>query len=369
MKEYSPESVDREVAKTLQAQKAPNILICGQTGVGKSAAVNYIFNESVAMTGDKAEPCSEGITLFRNSTVNIYDSEGYEIDYENQKRYEKLIFDDFLAQHRGNLEAGAVHLVWYAVSGGAVRFTDLDVKLVKRIKAEGFPVCVLLTKIDEMNEEQLNDMMRSLTRDMPGVDVFRLSIYARKDEGLAKFCDWDKLTDWSYSRLPGVFKERFVQALRGRLDLKHKQATAVVATATTAAAAVGASPIPFSDAALLVPVQTGMIMGIAGIYGIHVGKAAISSIASSVGISALGKSVAGGLIKLIPGFGTIAGAIINASVAGTITGALGGAFSELCYKQCKDSLDGNPPAIDIEQILTAPSFIAEVIKRAKEAKQ
>jgi uncharacterized protein (DUF697 family)/GTP-binding protein EngB required for normal cell division len=369
MKEYSPESVDREVAKTLQAQKAPNILICGQTGVGKSAAVNYIFNESVAMTGDKAEPCSEGITLFRNSTVNIYDSEGYEIDDENQKRYEKLIFDDFLAQHRGNLEAEAVHLVWYAVSGASTRHTDLDVKLVKRIKAEGFPVCVLLTKIDEMNEEQLNDMMRSLTRDMPDIDIFRLSILARKDEGIAKFCDWDKLTDWSYSRLSGVFKERFVQALRGRLDLKHKQATAVVAGATTAAAAVGASPIPFSDAFLLVPVQTGMIVGIAAIYGIHLGGATVSSLTSSTAISALGKSVAGGLIKFFPGIGSFIGGMINASVAGTITGALGGAFSELCYKQCKDMLEGKSPVIDIEQILTAPFFIAEVIKRAKEAKQ
>jgi uncharacterized protein (DUF697 family)/GTP-binding protein EngB required for normal cell division len=367
MQEYSPESVDREVTKRLQSQKTPNILICGQTGVGKSAAVNYIFNESVAMTGDRAEPCSEGITLYKNNTVNIYDSEGYEIGEENQKHYENLIFDDFLARHRGNVEAEAVHLVWYAVSGAGTRFTPLDVKLVNRIKAEGFPVCVLLTKIDEMDEGQLNDMMLSLTKDMPGIDVFRLSICARQDKGIAGFCDWDKLTDWSYNRLPGVFKERFVQALRGRLDLKHKQATAVVATATAAATTVGASPIPFSDAALLVPVQTGMIMGIAGIYGIHIGKAAISSLASGVGISALGKSVAGGLLKLIPGFGTIVGSIINASVAGIITGALGGAFSELCYKQCKDSLDGNPPIIDIEQILTGPAFIAEVLKRAKEA--
>jgi len=369
MKDYSPENVDREVAK-ISAQKAPNILICGQVGVGKSAAVNYLFNESVAMTGDKAEPCTRGITLFKNNTVNIYDSEGYEIGAESQKYYEKLIFDDFLAHHRGNLEAEAVHLVWYAVSGASDRYIDLDVKLIKRIKAEGFPVCILLTKIDEMTEEQLNAMMSSLTLDMPEIDVFRLSILARKDEGIAKFCDWDKLIDWSYNHLTGVFRERFVMALRGRLDLKHKQAAAVVAGATAAAATVGASPIPFSDAALLVPVQTGMIMGIAGIYGIHIGKAAVSSLSSGIAISALGKSVAGGLFKIfLPGVGSVLGAVINASVAGTITGALGGAFSELCYKQCKDTLDGNPPAIDIEQILTAPSFIAEVIRRAKEAKQ
>jgi uncharacterized protein (DUF697 family)/GTP-binding protein EngB required for normal cell division len=368
MKEYSPESVDQEVTKLSEAQKVPNILICGQCGVGKSSAVNYIFNESVATTGNNAEPCSKGITLFRNNTVNIYDSEGYEIGNESQKHYEELIFNDFLAHHRGNLETESVHLVWYAISGASMRFTELDVKLIKRIKAEGFPVCVLLTKIDEMDEKQLNDMMRSLTKDMPDIEIFRLSILARKDEGIAKFCDWDKLTDWSYNRLSVVFKERFVQALHGRLDLKHKQAAAIAAGATTAAAAVGASPIPFSDAALLVPVQTGMIMGIAGIYGIHIGKAATGSLMNSVAISALGKSIAGGLIKFFPGVGSVVGAIINASVAGSITGALGGAFSELCYKECKNTLDGNPPAINIEQILTAPSFIAEVIKRAKETK-
>jgi uncharacterized protein (DUF697 family)/GTP-binding protein EngB required for normal cell division len=369
MKEYSPESVDQEVGKVLQAQKVPNILICGQTGVGKSSAINYIFNESVAMIGDNAEPETEGITLFKNDTINIYDSEGYEIGGESQARYEQLLFDDFLAKRKGATDAEAVHLVWYAISGAAKKFTDLDVRLIRHIKADGFPVCVLLTKIDEMDEEQLNDMMAALQKDLPGTDVFRLSIYARQDEGLAQFCDWDKLIDWSYNHLAGMLKERFVMALRGRLDLKRRQATGIVAGATAAAAAVGASPIPFSDAALLIPVQTAMIVGVAGIYGIHVGKATISSLMGSTGISALGKSVAGGLMKLIPGIGTIAGAVINASVAGTITGALGGAFSELCYKQCKDSLDGKPPVIDIEEILTAPTFIAEVLRRAKEAKQ
>jgi hypothetical protein len=32
-------------------------------------------------------------------------------------------------------------------------------------------------------------------------------------------------------------------------------------------------------------------------------------------------------------------------------------------------LDGKPPVIDIEKILTAPSFIAEVIKTAQGAKK
>jgi uncharacterized protein (DUF697 family)/GTP-binding protein EngB required for normal cell division len=367
MTEYLAKEVDRKIGEMLRAQKVPNILICGACRVGKSAAVNYVFNESVATEGKNAEPCTEGIILYKNSTVNIYDSEGYEIGEERQTHYERLIFDDFLATRKGTTDANAVHLVWYAVSGTS-KFTSLDAKLIKRIKAEGFPVCVLLTKIDELYEGQLNDMMAAVRGDLPGIDVFRLSIKARDNENPAPSCDWDKLIDWSHNHLAGVFKERFVMALSGRLDLKRNQAAAVVAGATTAAAAIGASPVPFGDALLLVPVQTGMIIGIAEIYGIHVGKTAISSVAGGVAISALGKSIAGGLLKLIPGLGSIAGAVINASVAGTITGALGMAFSELCYRQCKDSLDGRLPAFDIEEILTGAAFIDEVIKRAKEGK-
>ncbi|MDR0629304.1 MAG: 50S ribosome-binding GTPase [Treponema sp.] len=116
MKEYSPENVDQEVGKMLQAQKVPNILICGQTGVGKSSIVNYLFNETVAVSGDNGEPCTRGITLFRNDTVNIYDSEGYEIGGEKQAHYERLIFDDFLAKRKSAVDAEAVHLIWYAVS-------------------------------------------------------------------------------------------------------------------------------------------------------------------------------------------------------------------------------------------------------------
>jgi uncharacterized protein (DUF697 family) len=261
-----------------------------------------------------------------------------------------------------------VQLVWYALSGAGKRFTDLDVKLIKRIKSAGYPICVLLTKIDELDESQLRDMMSSLAKELVGVEVFRLSTMAKQNAALASFCDWEKLINWSYEKLPRVFKDRFVAALRGGLELKRKQALAVIAGAATGAAAVCLSPIPFSDAVAIIPIQTVMIMGVAAIYNIHVGKATIMAIAKSTAVSAFGKALAGNIIKFIPGGGTAAGIAINASVAGVITGALGGAFSELCYKQCKDTLDGKPVTIDIEAILTAPSFTAEVLKRAKENK-
>lgn len=365
MKEFSQEAVNTEVNKMVESQKVPNILICGQTGVGKSSVVNFIFNDDVALTGTGA-PCTKDITLYLNANINIYDSEGYEIGSEKQAHYEQLLFD-FLKSHKG-LDDKAVNLVWYAVSGAGKRYTDLDIKLIKRIKDEGFPVCALLTKIDEMDGDQLNDMMSGLQKDLNDADIFRLSILSKDNKEIAEYCDWDALIDWSYNHLSDVLRDRFVGSLREGLELKRKHANIAIGLATTAAAAVGASPIPFSDAALLVPIQTAMILRITSLYGIKLADGSITSLASSLIMTNLGKAAVGGLLKFIPIVGTIIGGVINASVASVLTGVLGKTLSELCYKQCKDSLEGKPKSFNIETILSSTSFISAVSDRFKKEK-
>ncbi len=60
-------------------------------------------------------------------------------------------------------------------------------------------------------------------------------------------------------------------------------------------------------------------------------------------VSMLGKAVAGNLIKLIPGAGTIVGAVVNAGVASGITYAMGRglvkAAEMICEHGWQNSLD------------------------------
>jgi uncharacterized protein (DUF697 family)/GTP-binding protein EngB required for normal cell division len=366
MKEYSIESVDKETRKFLESTKCPNVLICGQTGTGKSSAINFIFKDNIAQVG-KGQPCTRDITLFKNENINIYDSEGYEIGSEKQAHYEQMLFDDFLSKRKRHDDTEAVHLVWYTVSGAGKRYTPLDIKLVERMKGEGYHVCIILTKIDDMDEKQLDDMLTGIKHDITEVAIFKIStIPDSENQEIQKYCDWEKLITWSYSKLPDVFRDRFVSVLRVGLNEKHTQSDITIGIAVTAAAAVGASPIPFSDAALLVPIQTAMIIKILSLYGIKIADSSIISIAGSVGISMLGKSVAGSLLKFIPGIGSIVGGVINASVAGIITGAIGKTISEICYTQCVDMLNGKKVEADIETIITSASFLSLVKKNIKE---
>lgn len=104
------------------------------------------------------------------------------------------------------------------------------------------------------------------------------------------------------------------------------------------AAATGAVPILFSDAAVLVPEQTAMIGGITAIFGVPMDQgtfmAIISATIGTAGTTVLGKTIAANLIKLIPAVGSIVGGIISAA----LTAALGEAYIAIMVMVCKGDL-------------------------------
>ena len=97
----------------------------------------------------------------------------------------------------------------------------------------------------------------------------------------------------------------------------------IIHTAATAAATTAASPIPFSDAALLIPIQATMITSLYKANGANISQGFVKGVLKATVISNFGKSLAGNLLKFIPGVGTLAGGTINAGVAVGFTEALG----------------------------------------------
>lgn len=103
----------------------------------------------------------------------------------------------------------------------------------------------------------------------------------------------------------------------------------VASTGTT-----GLFPIPFADAPLLIAQQVAMMGAINAVFHITVGKDILKSLAmAAIGVSGatvIGKTVATGLIKMIPGAGTIMGGAASAATAAALTLALGKAYIGIC---------------------------------------
>ncbi|MDO2408326.1 DUF697 domain-containing protein [Campylobacter magnus] len=350
--------IEKELFRIQNENKKANILICGQTGTGKSSAINYVFDDNIADVS-AGKPCTRDTKLYSSEQINIFDSEGYEVGSESQQHYSKILFDDFLSKRTGNND-DSVHLVWYAISGAGKRITDLDKELVEKIQKSGFRVCVILTKIDELDEEQFQAMTKTLKSTFNNIKYFTLSTKDKEIPELKAYTQWDELIAWSCEQIPDIRKTRFISALKDAIKEKHDQAQKIISLATAGAVAAAASPIPFSDAAILIPLQTGMVIQIASLYGMKLEGSAIISFLGSAAISNLGKTVAGNLIKLIPGVGSVIGAMINGTVAGGFTYAIGYALNELLYKNALEKSEGKSPTFDLVKILSGTEFLNQV---------
>lgn len=124
-----------------------------------------------------------------------------------------------------------------------------------------------------------------------------------------------------------------------------EKADGIVLAAVTATGATGAIPIPFADAPLLVGEQVTMMAAINAVFGFNISKDALTSLATAAlgvgGATVLGKTVASNLLKLIPGAGSVAGAVVSGGTAGVITLALGKAYIQVCKAIKMGKLDQN----------------------------
>nr|WP_244962717.1 DUF697 domain-containing protein [Cryobacterium roopkundense] len=144
----------------------------------------------------------------------------------------------------------------------------------------------------------------------------------------------------------------FALAAAQKIDMgrKRQQAKTAVRLAAAAALTVGAIPIPVADAGVLIPIQLGMMARVAAIYGVKVETATLAAAVATTVAAAAGRSAAVGLLKLIPGAGTIVGGTISAAVASTFTLAIGYAWAVVCGELTQGRLKGADGALDNDMV-------------------
>lgn len=129
----------------------------------------------------------------------------------------------------------------------------------------------------------------------------------------------EQLTASSRSRFDGVFEE----FLAGVDQETRRKCHTTVHVASLTAAIIGLSPIHFSDAFLLVPVQLTMMARLHKIFGQSWSESLGKSLTKELVVVSLGRSAVGNILKFIPVAGTISGGAVNAVVAMAITESLG----------------------------------------------
>jgi uncharacterized protein (DUF697 family)/GTPase Era involved in 16S rRNA processing len=305
------------------------VIVAGQTGVGKSTLVNAVLGIDDAKTGF-GQPVTKECREFSvpEKPITLVDTRGLELS-DFQATIDAL--EREILRRKRLPPAQWVHLAWVCVSERSARVQSGDTKLVKMLNQHGVPTIVVVTKA-------LNDpgFTRIVANETGCRDVVRVrAIKERVDEGSRTLSTigLEALVERSCQIMPESVAKAFEDAQVVNLSRKLRVAEQVVRGAAAAAAAAAAAPLPAPAAVVLVPIQLAMFGGITAAFGLNVSKATLSSTLGSVIGSTIatvaGRMIVGQISKFVPIVGTIAGGLVNAAVASTLTYSIGRAFIEV----------------------------------------
>lgn len=331
-----------------------NLSIFGKTGVGKSTLVNAIFGTEIAQTGI-GEPVTrqEHLYLHQSGTLGVLDTRGLEVGRDNAALLSEL--RDYLHGMRRKPLAEQLHVAWYCVRAGDRRFESTEGDFVRALHELGLPVIMVLTQVPRSgglvhpDAEALAAKIADLR--LPIADGL-IHYTMAQDDGFTGQTAYglQELLDATFRGAPDGVAHAITAAQRIDFDRKRERADRALKAATAAATTAGASPIPFSDAAILVPLQIGMMASIAVTYGIPLERSTAASLAATAAATTAGRSLVTNMIKFVPGAGTAVAAPISATVAGTFTYAMGQAWVRVCERMARGELGMVGGALDGEGI-------------------
>lgn len=331
-----------------------NLAIFGKTGVGKSTLVNAIFGSEIAATGI-GEPVTraEHLYLHQSGTLGVLDTRGLEVGRDNAALIAEL--RDYLHGMRRKPLAEQIHVAWYCVRSGDRRFEATEAEFIRALHELGLPVILVLTQVPRSGDRVHPDaeaLAATIAEmDLPIQDGLIHYTMALGDEFTGQTAyGLQELLDATFRGAPSGVAHAITAAQQIDFGRKRERAERAIKAATGAATTAGASPIPFSDAAILVPIQIAMMASISVTYGIPVERSTAASIAATAAATTAGRSVVTNMLKFVPGAGTAVAAPISATVAGTFTYAIGQAWLRVCERMARGELRAVGGALDGDQV-------------------
>ncbi|MFC3689049.1 GTPase [Aquipuribacter hungaricus] len=318
------------------------VVVLGRTGVGKSTLVNAVFGESLAETGIGA-PVTQTSHLYSREGVGlaVVDTKGIEVGEDT----EELLADlrALVAHSRTRPAEEQIHVAWFCVQAADLRLQDGERAVIEELDRLGIPVLLVMTRVPRLDGRNHPDAVAFhhaiQAMGLPVVGGRAWPVMALGDS----FAGWPahglpELVEQTRTAAPAGVEAAFVAAQRVSPEAKAAEAGKVVAAAAAQAAAAAATPIPFADAVLLVLIQLRMMSRIALLHNVPVDRATLLAMASVAATTQAGRSIASGLVKMIPGAGTVAGGLVGAAVASSVTAAMGGAWITVCRRYGSDDL-------------------------------
>ena len=166
--------------------KSINLAIIGQTGVGKSSLINYLFDEKeLAETGSGKPVTKSGFYKYKKFVsereYTVFDSFGLE---KGKTKQWLQNFEDFIGPLQNSKDVEDwLHSCIYCFSGASSRYQDFEIKILKKLINKKLKPVVVVTKADSKDSIILAKEIKNKT----GIDpILVTSIHKEYFKGKVK---------------------------------------------------------------------------------------------------------------------------------------------------------------------------------------
>ncbi|MEY8370439.1 GTPase [Aerococcaceae bacterium 50-4] len=249
-----------------------NVLVVGKTGVGKSTLINKIFREKLAETGI-GQPITKHLHRIEKEGVPmvLYDTRGLELDADTQKQVTNEIDETLAEMTEKQMQ---MHVAYYCINTNSSRIEEMEIRLIQYL-ASKMPVILVLTQ--SIGEQALKFEQYLINQNLPVQAIIRIMAkeYKVTDDFTIPAFGLKDLVERTFGLLPHNVHTAFNNAQQIDIERKSKAARRWARRYIVTTFGVGFTPIPFSDATVLVPMQIGMMAHITAIFGISMDQASM----------------------------------------------------------------------------------------------
>ena len=315
-----------------------NVLVIGNSGVGKSTLINSVLGKEAAKTDWGTHGTTTKLEIYESEgdqvPFRVIDTIGFEPNYLKERRAVNAVRKWSRDCARKGGENGRIDVIWFCVDGTRSKLFAEDIRRMTRAVSmwKSVPIIAVITKSYSVPDREKNiEMIRKAfegqkkTRNnLREIIPVVAQIYTINDTAYAPPDGIPQLIDATNALMPEGSRAAAHDLAQFILNRKRVLAQSIVGAATAGAVVVGAVPLPVPDGVILTPTEVMEVNSLAKVYGIE-GKAGskhfLNSIIEAGTVGMVAKSIIN-MLKAIPGV-NIAASVLNAIIAGVIVAVIG----------------------------------------------
>lgn len=313
-----------------------NVLVIGNSGVGKSTLINSVLGDEKAKTGFGTTGTTNKLEIYESEEIpfRIIDTVGFEPSLIKGGKAINAVKKWSKESVNEGKDDSEINVIWFCVEGTSSKLFPKTIKDLSKATAmwKTVPVVVVITKSYSVPEraqniEMVNEAFANQKRyfkNMKQIVPVVASTFTLNDTAFAAPEGITELIDATNALMPEGIRAGVHDVYKFKLKRKKVFSQSIVAVSTTAAVTIGAVSIPIADALILSPIEVGQINALARLYGINKNEQSKQFLNSIVEVGTVGIAAKSAIsaLKVIPGI-NIGASVLNAIIAGAVVAAIG----------------------------------------------